>query len=139
MDAYLVAQGLMNLVLALVVAAAAKALIPAVARSVAEAAPRRSDALASTVLTLAIAVLVPAAAGMALAAEAVIDVLAPGFPPVGPPWRWEPAGEPMRSPSDSSWAVPCGCSFSCPRCSRPGSGCARPCASGTSTSPRCCG
>lgn len=80
-DAYLVAQGLMNLVLALVVAAAAKALIPAVARSVAEGSPRRSDALASTVLTLAVVVLVPAAAAMALAAETVIDVLAPGFPP----------------------------------------------------------
>ena len=80
-DAYLVAQGLMNLVLALAAAAAAKALIPAVSRSVAEGTPRRSDTLASTVLTLAVAVLVPAAVGMALAAETVIDVLAPGFPP----------------------------------------------------------
>ena len=80
-DAYLVAQGSMNLVLALVAAAAAKALVPAVSRSVAEGTPRRSDALASTVLTLALVVLVPAAAVMALAAETVIAVLAPGFPP----------------------------------------------------------
>ncbi|MFP5372212.1 MAG: lipid II flippase MurJ, partial [Actinomycetes bacterium] len=80
-DAYLVAQGLMNLVLALAAAAAAKALIPAVSRSVAEGTPRRSDTLASTVLTLTVAVLIPAAAGMTLAAETVIDVLAPGFPP----------------------------------------------------------
>ncbi|GAB4080730.1 murein biosynthesis integral membrane protein MurJ [Modestobacter muralis] len=80
-DAYLIAQGLMNLVLALVAAAAARALIPAVARSVAEGQPRRSDTLANTVLTVAVLVLVPAAVGMALAAQTVIDVLAPGFPP----------------------------------------------------------
>lgn len=80
-DAYLVAQGLMNLVLALVTAAAAKALVPTVSRAVAEGHPRRADAVASTVLTLAVLVLLPATVAMGLAAETVIGVLAPGFPP----------------------------------------------------------
>lgn len=80
-DAYLVAQGLMNLVLALVAGAVAKALVPTVSRSVAQGEPGRSHTVVSTVLTAALLILVPAAAGMALAAEGVIAVLAPGFPP----------------------------------------------------------
>lgn len=80
-DAYLVAQGLMNLVLALVAGAVAKALVPTVARSVAASRTRGSDPVVDTVLTLAVLVLTPAAAVMAMAAESVIAVLAPGFPP----------------------------------------------------------
>ena len=41
-DAYLVAQGLMNLVLALIAGAMAKAVVPPVARAVEEGAPARS-------------------------------------------------------------------------------------------------
>lgn len=80
-DAYLVAQGLMNLVLALVAGAIAKALVPTVSRAVAENQPQRSHPLVSTVLTGTVLILVPAAVAMAVAAEAVIAVLAPGFPP----------------------------------------------------------
>lgn len=80
-DAYLVAQGLMNLVLALVADAIARAVVPPVARSVAEGAPQRSHRTVSTTLTVAAAVLLPASALMALNADLVISLLAPGFPP----------------------------------------------------------
>lgn len=80
-DAYLVAQGLMNLVLALVAGAIAKALVPTVSRAVAAGEPRRSHPVVGTVLTATVLILVPAAVAMAVAAEAVIAVLAPGFPP----------------------------------------------------------
>lgn len=79
-DAYLVAQGLMNLVLALVAGAIAKALVPTVSRSVAEGQQKRTSAVVSTVLTATAAILLPAAALMAVSAEAVIAVIAPGFP-----------------------------------------------------------
>lgn len=80
-DAYLVAQGLMNLVLALVAGAVAKALVPTVARSVAGGRVRQSDTVVNTALTLAVLILVPAAVVMAMMAEGVIALLAPGFPP----------------------------------------------------------
>jgi len=80
-DAYLVAQGLMNLVLALVADAVAKAVVPPVARAVIEGDPQRSNRTVSTTLTVAAAALVPASALMALNAELVISLLAPGFEP----------------------------------------------------------
>jgi putative peptidoglycan lipid II flippase len=80
-DAFLVAQGLMNLVLALLAGAIAKALVPTVSRAVASDKPQQSHLVINTVLTGTAAVLVPAAVAMAWGAESIVGLLAPGFPP----------------------------------------------------------
>lgn len=77
MDAFLVAQGLMNLVLGLVSGALAKAVVPVVARAGAEG-------LVTVRAALGLSCVVLAAGGVAmwLGAPAVVAVLAPGFGPV---------------------------------------------------------
>jgi putative peptidoglycan lipid II flippase len=90
LDAYLVAQGLMNLVLALVAGAMAKATVPVLAAQNA-AAPNasaldasdqtssRAGRTLSVVLTVTLLVLGLGSIVMALAATSVVGVLAPGF------------------------------------------------------------
>jgi len=78
-DAYLVAQGLMNLVLALAAGAVAKATVPVVARQVAdgrESAAHRSALVALNMTTLVLAI---GSIVMWLAAGTVVEALAPGF------------------------------------------------------------
>lgn len=79
LDAYLVAQGLMNLVLALMAGAVAKAVVPTVARAVADGEPRRGQRSVRVALTVTVLVLGTASALMALLAPAVVALLAPGF------------------------------------------------------------
>lgn len=79
LDAYLVAQSVMNLVLALVAGALARAVVPPVARAVAAGAADRADRTVRTALTLTAAVLVAGSVLVYLAAEQVVTVLAPGF------------------------------------------------------------
>ncbi|GGS43766.1 murein biosynthesis integral membrane protein MurJ [Actinokineospora fastidiosa] len=78
-DAFLVAQGLMNLVLGLVAGALAKAAIPVVAR--AAAAGRAADGVASVRAALGLSGVVLLLGGVAMwiGAPAVVAVLAPGF------------------------------------------------------------
>ncbi|HVL84925.1 MAG TPA: lipid II flippase MurJ, partial [Pseudonocardia sp.] len=78
-DAFLVAQGLMNLVLGLVTGALAKAAIPVMARSV--QAGRAAEGLASVraALGLACVVLTVGASALWVAARPVVALLAPGF------------------------------------------------------------
>lgn len=84
LDAYLVAQGLMNLVMALIAGAMAKSAIPTVAREVddengAEAARCRGHRGFDAALTLCLGVLGIGSLVMALAARPVSTALAPGF------------------------------------------------------------
>jgi putative peptidoglycan lipid II flippase len=87
LDAYLVAQGLMNLVLALVAGAMAKSTVPVLAaqnsaEDSAEGADGSSNKAAHTlsvVLTVTLLVLGLGSLIMALAASSVVTVLAPGF------------------------------------------------------------
>jgi putative peptidoglycan lipid II flippase len=85
LDAYLVAQGLMNLVLALVAGAMAKATVPVLAAQNASeqtASGQASDRAARTlsvVVTVTLLVLGLGSLIMALAATSVVGVLAPGF------------------------------------------------------------
>ncbi len=80
LDTYLVAQGLMNLVLALVAGAMAKATVPVLARQTsANGDPRQSSHTLSVVLTVTFLVLGLGSMIMALAASSVVTVLAPGF------------------------------------------------------------
>lgn len=81
MDAYLVAQGLMTLVLALVAGALANAVIPVVAPAVAAGDPRPAHRSVATALTIATAVLGATAVGVGLLAGPLLAVLAPGFDP----------------------------------------------------------
>lgn len=81
MDAYLVAQGVMNLVLALVAGAIARAIVPPVSRAAATGDPQRAHRTVQTALTVTVIVLVVGAAVMFLAAETVVGLLAPGFDP----------------------------------------------------------
>jgi putative peptidoglycan lipid II flippase len=79
LDTFLVAQGLMNLVLGLIAGAMAKASVPVVARAVADgrvAAGHRTAMVALTVTTIVLSV---ASIVMWLAAGGVVDALAPGF------------------------------------------------------------
>ena len=80
LDAYLVAQGLMNLVLALVAGAMAKATVPVLAaqNSTDDASNKAAHTL-SVVLTVTLLVLGLGSLIMALAASSVVTVLAPGF------------------------------------------------------------
>ncbi|HEY9375471.1 MAG TPA: lipid II flippase MurJ, partial [Jiangellaceae bacterium] len=80
LDAYLVAQGLMNLVLALIAGAMAKATVPVLAAQHAkDGGPNRSAHTLSVVLTVTLLVLGLGSLVMALAASSVVTVLAPGF------------------------------------------------------------
>lgn len=79
LDAYLVAQGLMNLVLALAAGAMSRALVPVVSRAVAAGDQQRANRVVQVVLTLTMLVLVNGAVVMYFAAELVVMVLAPGF------------------------------------------------------------
>ena len=80
LDAYLVAQGLMNLVLALIAGAMAKATVPVLAaqRSTDDDSNKAAHTL-SVVLTVTLVVLGLGSLIMALAASSVVTVLAPGF------------------------------------------------------------
>ena len=80
LDAYLVAQGLMNLVLALVAGAMAKATVPVLAAETSRDGDSRKAAhTLSVVLTVTLLVLGIGSLVMALAASGVVTVLAPGF------------------------------------------------------------
>ncbi len=80
-DAYLVAQGVMNLALGLVAAAVARSTVPTVSRAVAEGAPERGHISVRVALSVTIVVLVVASAVMAVSAPALVRVLASGFDP----------------------------------------------------------
>ena len=80
LDAFLVAQGLMNLVLALVAGAMAKSTVPVVAAQVsADGDSNKAAHTLSVVLTVTLVVLGLGSLIMALAAPLVVTVLAPGF------------------------------------------------------------
>jgi putative peptidoglycan lipid II flippase len=81
LDAYLVAQGLMNLVLALIAGAMAKATVPVLAAQDASdgGGSARAAHTLSVVLTVTLLVLGLGSLVMALAASSVVSVLAPGF------------------------------------------------------------
>jgi putative peptidoglycan lipid II flippase len=80
LDAYLVAQGLMNLVLALIAGAMAKATVPVLAaQNAADGGSERTGHTLSVVLTVTLLVLGLGSLVMALAASSVVTVLAPGF------------------------------------------------------------
>jgi len=80
LDAYLVAQGLMNLVLALVAGAMAKATVPVLAAQTStDDDSNKAAHTLSVVLTVTLLVLGLGSLVMALAANSVVAVLAPGF------------------------------------------------------------
>ncbi len=80
LDAYLVAQGLMNLVLALVAGAMAKATVPVLAAQTStDDDSNKAAHTLSVVLTVTLLVLGLGSLIMALAANSVVTVLAPGF------------------------------------------------------------
>jgi len=80
LDAYLVAQGLMNLVLALIAGAMARATVPVLAaQNSAEGDSNKAAHTLSVVLTVTLVVLGLGSLIMALAASSVVTVLAPGF------------------------------------------------------------
>ncbi|MDQ3468381.1 MAG: murein biosynthesis integral membrane protein MurJ, partial [Actinomycetota bacterium] len=79
LDAYLVAQGLMNLVLALAAGAMAKAGVPVVSRSIAEGDGDGAHHSALVALSITTLVLAVGSIVMWLAAGTVVDALAPGF------------------------------------------------------------
>jgi putative peptidoglycan lipid II flippase len=80
LDAYLVAQGLMNLVLALVAGAMAKATVPVLAAETStDGDSRKAAHTLSVVLTVTLLILGIGSLVMALAASSVVTVLAPGF------------------------------------------------------------
>jgi putative peptidoglycan lipid II flippase len=80
LDAYLVAQGLMNLVLALIAGAMAKATVPVLsAQNATDGGGARTGHTLSVVLTVTLVVLGLGSLVMALAASSVVTVLAPGF------------------------------------------------------------
>lgn len=79
LDAYLYAQGLMNLVLALIAGAMAKAVVPPLARAAVSGDSRRADRTLQTVLTLTVLTLTAGSAAVYVFAGQVVTVLAPGF------------------------------------------------------------
>lgn len=79
LDAFLVAQGLMNLVLGLVAGALAKAAVPVVARAAAEGRPADGVASVRAALGLSGVVLLVGGTAMWVGAPAVVGLLAPGF------------------------------------------------------------
>lgn len=78
-DAYLVAQGVMNLVLALFAGAVARAIVPPVSRAADSDDPERAHRTVQTTLTVTVLVLLAGSVVMFVAAETVVAVLAPGF------------------------------------------------------------
>ncbi|MGY1689395.1 murein biosynthesis integral membrane protein MurJ [Geodermatophilus sp. SYSU D01105] len=79
LDAYFVAQGLMNLVLALMAGAVAKSVVPTVARSVADGDPGRGQHSVRVALTVTVLVMLGASVVMAVLARPLVAALAPGF------------------------------------------------------------
>lgn len=79
LDAYLVAQGLMNLVLALVAGAMARSIVPPVSRAAAAGDVPRATRTVQTALTVTVSVLLAGSVVMFVAAELVVTILAPGF------------------------------------------------------------
>ncbi|HEY6667032.1 MAG TPA: lipid II flippase MurJ, partial [Propionibacteriaceae bacterium] len=80
LDAFLVAQGLMNLVLALIAGAMAKSTVPVLAAQIsADGNSNKAAHTLSVVLTVTLLVLGLGSLIMALAASSVVTVLAPGF------------------------------------------------------------
>jgi putative peptidoglycan lipid II flippase len=79
LDAYFVAQGLMNLVLGLVAGAMAKATVPVVAAQDSEGASYRVGRTLSVAMSVTLLVLGVGSLVMGLAASSVVGVLAPGF------------------------------------------------------------
>lgn len=80
-DAFLVAQGLLNLVLAVAAGAIAKATVPVLSRAVDTGRYAEGLATLRVALTMCTLVLAVAATGMWFAAEPLVGVLAPGFDP----------------------------------------------------------
>ncbi|GAA4980853.1 murein biosynthesis integral membrane protein MurJ [Actinopolymorpha pittospori] len=78
-DAFLVAQGVMNVVLGLVSGAMAKSLVPPVARAVDEGRHRDGQRTIQVTLTVTLTILTTASLVMFVAAGPVVNVLAPGF------------------------------------------------------------
>lgn len=78
-DAYLVAQGLMNLVLALLAGAVARAVVPTVTRAVERGKVAQGHRSVSVALTVLVLVLAAGSAVLAVFAEPVVRLLAPGF------------------------------------------------------------
>ncbi|MDQ3481305.1 MAG: oligosaccharide flippase family protein, partial [Actinomycetota bacterium] len=81
LDAYLVAQSVMNLVLALVAGAMARAIVPPVSRAAAVDDGLRANRTVQTALTFTVLVLVGGSMLMFVAADLVVATLAPGFDP----------------------------------------------------------
>jgi putative peptidoglycan lipid II flippase len=79
LDAFLVAQGLMNLVLGLLAGAVAKSAVPVLARDAATGETGRAGRTVSVALSVTVVALGLASVVMWLAADAVVTVLAPGF------------------------------------------------------------
>jgi putative peptidoglycan lipid II flippase len=80
LDAFLVAQGLMNLVLALIAGAMAKSTVPVLAAQIStDGDSNKAAHTLSVVLTVTLVVLGLGSLIMALAAPLVVTVLAPGF------------------------------------------------------------
>ncbi len=79
LDAYLVAQGVMNLVLALVAGAMARAVVPVVSRAADADDLERASRTVQTALTVTSAVLVAGSVLVYLTADTVVALLAPGF------------------------------------------------------------
>jgi len=79
LDAFLVAQGLMNLVLGLLAGAVAKSAVPVLARDAATGQAGRAAKTVSVALSVTVVALGLASVVMWLAADAVVTVLAPGF------------------------------------------------------------
>lgn len=78
-DAYLVAQGLMNVVLGLVAGALAKSVVPVVAPAAAAGHAEAAHRSVATALAVALAVLGTGAIVVGLFAGEVVGILAPGF------------------------------------------------------------
>lgn len=78
-DAFFVAQGVMNLVLALVAGAMAKAIVPPVSRAASADDVARANRTVQTALTVTLIVLVTGSVVMYVGADLVVAVLAPGF------------------------------------------------------------
>lgn len=79
LDAYFVAQGLMNLVLGLIAGAMAKATVPVLAAQNTEGASHRVGRTLSVAMSVTLLVLGVGSLVMGLAASSVVAVLAPGF------------------------------------------------------------
>lgn len=81
LDAYLVAQGLLNLVVALVAVAVSRAIVPPVSRAAAAGDRARVERSSGTVLTITVLVVLTGAVVMYAAADPIVAALAPGFEP----------------------------------------------------------